>query len=139
MKMNVCRKLMFAVCFAASVAAYGQDGAGHVNPFLSEFNTPYGVPPFEQITIADYREGFLKGMEEQKREIEAIVNQRSMPDFDNTIVALDRSGAMLQRVSSVFFGQNSCNTNAGMQALSQEMWDAGVEPGNVAVAFGAFR
>ena len=119
--MNVCRKLMFAVCFAASVAAYGQDGAGHVNPFLSEFNTPYGVPPFEQITIADYREGFLKGMEEQKREIEAIVNQRSMPDFDNTIVALDRSGAMLQRVSSVFFGQNSCNTNAGMQALSQEM------------------
>ena len=119
--MNVCRKLMFAVCFAASVAAYGQDGAGHVNPFLSEFNTPYGVPPFEQITIADYREGFLKGMEEQKREIEAIVNQRSMPDFDNTIVALDRSGKMLQRVASVFFGQNSCNTNAEMQALSQEM------------------
>ena len=121
MKINVCRKLMFAVCFAAGVAAYGQDATGHVNPFLSEFNTPYGVPPFEQITLEDYREGFLKGMEEQKREIDAIVNQRSVPDFDNTIVALDRSGAMLQRVSSVFFGQNSCNTNAGMQALSQEM------------------
>ena len=122
--MNVCRKLMFAVCFAASVAAYGQDGAGHVNPFLSEFNTPYGVPPFEQITIADYREGFLKGMEEQKREIEAIVNQRSMPDFDNTIVALDRSGAMLQLRA---------------EQLQYQCRDAGVEPGNVAVAFGAFR
>ena len=103
MKTNVCRRLMFAVCFAAGVAAYGQDATGHVNPFLSEFKTPYGVPPFEQITIADYREGFLKGMEEQKKEIDAIVNQRSMPDFENTIVALDRSGAMLQRVASVFF------------------------------------
>ena len=102
MKTNVCRRLMFAVCFAAGVAAYGQDATEHVNPFLSEFKTPYGVPPFEQITIADYREGFLKGMEEQKKEIDAIVNQRSMPDFENTIVALDRSGAMLQRVASVF-------------------------------------
>ena len=63
MKTNVCRRLMFAVCFAAGVAAYGQDATGHVNPFLSEFKTPYGVPPFEQITIADYREGFLKGMD----------------------------------------------------------------------------
>ena len=121
MKTNVCRRLMFAVCFAAGVAAYGQDATGHVNPFLSEFKTPYGVPPFEQITIADYREGFLKGMEEQKKEIDAIVNQRSMPDFENTIVALDRSGAMLQRVASVFFGQSGCNTNAEMQALEQEM------------------
>ena len=73
MKTNVCRRLMFAVCFAAGVAAYGQDATGHVNPFLSEFKTPYGVPPFEQITIADYREGFLKGMEEQKKEIDARI------------------------------------------------------------------
>ena len=42
MKTNVCRRLMFAVCFAAGVAAYGQDATGHVNPFLSEFKTPYG-------------------------------------------------------------------------------------------------
>ena len=121
MKINVCKRLMFAVCFAAGVAVYGQDATGHVNPFLSEFNTPYGVPPFEQITVADYREGFLKGMEEQKQEIDAIVNQRSMPDFENTIVALDRSGAMLNRVAYVFFGQSGCNTNAEMQALEQEM------------------
>lgn len=60
-------------------------------------------------------------MEEQKREIDAIVNQRSVPDFDNTIVALDRSGAMLNRVAYVFFGQSGCNTNAEMQALEQEM------------------
>ena len=45
MKINVCKRLMFAVCFAAGVAVYGQDATGHVNPFLSEFNTPYGVPP----------------------------------------------------------------------------------------------
>ncbi len=121
MKIDVCKSLVFAACFTAGVAAYGQETAGHTNPFLGEFNTPYGVPPFEQITIEDYREGFLKGMEEQKQEINVIVNQRSVPDFENTIVALDRSGAMLRRVQMVFGGQNSCNTNAEMQALIQEM------------------
>ena len=60
-------------------------------------------------------------MEEQKQEIDAIVKQRSMPDFENTIVALDQSGKLLKRVSSVFYGQNSVNTNDEMQALSREL------------------
>ena len=93
----------------------------HTNPFLSEYTTPYGMPPFDKITIQDYREGFLRGMEEQKREIDTIVKQRSRPDFDNTIAALDRSGRMLTRVLMVFFGQNSADTNPEMQALSKEM------------------
>ena len=91
------------------------------NPFLTEFTTPFGVPPFDKITLADYKPAFLQGMEEQKREIEAIVNQRSIPDFENTIAALDQSGKLLKRVSTVFYGQNSVNTNDEMQALSREL------------------
>ena len=95
MKTNICRNLCAAALLGASMAAYGQADApgARTNPFLTEYTTPYGVPPFEQIEVADYREAFLKGMEEQKREIDAIVRQRSVPDFDNTIAALDRSGA----------------------------------------------
>ena len=123
MKTNICRNLCAAALLGASMAAYGQADApdARTNPFLTEYTTPYGVPPFEQIEVADYREAFLKGMEEQKREIDAIVRQRSVPDFDNTIAALDRSGALLRRVSLVFGGQNSCNTTPELQALSKEL------------------
>lgn len=123
MKTNICRNLCAAALLGASMAAYGQADApgARTNPFLTEYTTPYGVPPFEQIEVADYREAFLKGMEEQKREIDAIVRQRSVPDFDNTIAALDRSGTLLRRVSLVFGGQNSCNTTPELQALSKEL------------------
>lgn len=91
------------------------------NPFFTTYTTPFGVPPFEDIQLEHYKEAFLKGMEEQKKEVEAIINQRSMPDFDNTIAALDESGSLLNKVSYVFFGQNSANTSDEMQALSREM------------------
>lgn len=97
------------------------DIAATGNPFLTEFATPFGVPPFDKITLADYKPAFIQGMEEQQKEIEAIVNQRSVPDFENTIVALDQSGELLRRVSAVFYGQNSVNTNDEMQALSREL------------------
>ena len=70
------KKILMAAILSSSVAAYGQSTSTAVipsNPFLSEFTTPYGVPPFEKITIKDYREAFLKGMEQQKQEINAIV------------------------------------------------------------------
>lgn len=116
--------LLVSALLSSSVAVFGQtqtNSQERANPFLTGFNTPYGVPPFDQLTIEDYREAYLKGMEEQKKEIEAIVNQRSVPDFGNTIEAFDRSGQLLQQVSIVFSGQNSCNTNAELQALSKEM------------------
>lgn len=71
--------------------------------------------------VEHYKEAFLKGMEEQKKEIDAIVNQRSVPDFDNTIAAFDQSGELLNKVSTVFSGLNSCNTNDEMQAFNKEI------------------
>lgn len=92
-----------------------------VNPFLSEYTTQFGVPPFDLIRIEHYKPAFIQGMKEQKKEIDAIVNQRSMPDFENTIVVLDQCGSLLRNVSAVFGGQNSANTSNEMQALSKEL------------------
>lgn len=91
------------------------------NPFLTEYTTPFGVPPFDKISLEHYKPAFLKGMEEQIQEINAITMQRSMPDFENTIAALDQSGRLLSKVSAVFFGLNSANTTPEMQALSKEL------------------
>ena len=91
------------------------------NPFLAEYTTPFGVPPFEQIKMEHYKPVFLQGMEEQKAEIEAIVNNQAAPDFENTIVALDQSGSLFSKVRIVFSGLNSANTSDEMQALSKEL------------------
>jgi len=91
------------------------------NPFLSEYTTPFGVPPFDKIRITDYKPAFLQGMEEEQQEIEAICNNPEAPTFENTIVAMDRAGGLLRKVSSVFYGQNSANTSDEMQALSREI------------------
>ena len=91
------------------------------NPFFTEYTTPFGVPPFDQIKIEHYLPAFEKGMQEQAQEIEAIVNQKSVPDFENTIVPLDQSGKLLRKVSAVFYGQNSANTSDEMQELSKQL------------------
>jgi peptidyl-dipeptidase Dcp len=91
------------------------------NPFFKAYATPFEVPPFDEIKTEHYKSGLLKGMEEHRKEIEAIVKNRAKPDFENTIVALDQSGALLYNVRSVFYGQNSAHTSAEMQELNKEM------------------
>ena len=67
------------------------------NPLISGSDAPYGTMPFTKLTASDYEQGILEGMKIQNQEIEAICNQRSVPTFENTIVALDRSGRVLHR------------------------------------------
>jgi peptidyl-dipeptidase Dcp len=91
------------------------------NPFFTGYVTPFAVPPFDKIRIEHYKPAFLQGMEEHKKEIDAIVNNAASPNFENTIVALDQCGRLLRDVSSVFFGLNSANTSDEMQALNREL------------------
>ena len=98
-------------------AASGEPGS----IFYTEFDTPFGTPPFDKITFADYKPAFLKGMEEQAKEIEAIANNAEAPTFDNTIAALDYSGKLLSRVSRIFFGLKGTDTNDSIQALAEEL------------------
>ena len=83
-----------AVVLGACNSSKKSDGVdiSAVNPFFTEYTTPFGVPPFEQIKVKHYKPAFLKGMEEQTAEVEAIVNNPDKATFENTIVALDRSG-----------------------------------------------
>lgn len=91
------------------------------NPFFSEYNTPFNVPPFEKIMAKHYLPAFEKGISEGREEIESIVKNRQDPTFINTIEALDRSGDLLTRVSSVFFAQASANTNDSLKQIEVDI------------------
>jgi len=91
------------------------------NPFFAEYDTPYKVPPFDIINPEHFIPAYEKGMEQQKAEIEKLVNNTEAPTFDNTIVALDRSDRLLSEVSRVFSGLSGANTNDELKAIQKEM------------------
>lgn len=91
------------------------------NPFFSAYETPYNVPPFEEIKPEHYLPAFEKAMAEHKAEIETIINNQEAPTFENTIVALDNAGEFLSEVSSVYFGLKSAHGVDGIQAISSEV------------------
>ena len=96
-------------------------GVDKNNPFFSEYETPFNVPPFEKIMASHYMPAFEKGMSEGREEIKEITENKEEPTFENTIEALDRSGELLTRVASVFFGQTSANTNDSLQTIEVEI------------------
>ncbi|AOC95204.1 Oligopeptidase A [Flavobacterium anhuiense] len=85
------------------------------------FNTKHNTAPFSQIKIEDYVPAFQEGIALAKAEIDAIVNNPDEPTFENTIVAMDFSGDILDRLSSIFFNLNSAETNDEMQKIAQEV------------------
>jgi len=91
------------------------------NPFFEKYDTPFEVPPFDKIELAHYKPAFLKGIEEQAQEIDAIVNNEEAPNFENTILALEHSGELLGKVSAVFYNINSAHTNKDLQDLAKEI------------------
>jgi len=91
------------------------------NPFLKPYDTPFEVPPFEQIEIAHYLPAVEEGIKQHQQEIEAITSNSEAPTFENTILAFDEAGDLLERVTTVFFNLNSANTNEDMQALAREI------------------
>ena len=91
------------------------------NPLFAEFTAPFGVAPFEQITIDHFREGMLKGLEEQKAEIEAIINSTEEPTFENTIKVLDQGGVLLRKVRGTFGPLSSGSATDETRALQKEM------------------
>lgn len=88
---------------------------------LSKFITKHNTAPFSQIKIEDYVPAFQEGIALAKAEIDAIVNNPDAPTFENTIVAMDFSGDILDRLSSIFFNLNSAETNDEMQKIAQEV------------------
>lgn len=91
------------------------------NPFFSEYDTPHGTVPFSKITTADYEPAIDRGIELGLQEIEAICNNRAVPDFDNTIVALENSGKDLDRVLNTFGPLLSALSDDEMMDLSMRV------------------
>ena len=89
---------------AIAIVACGCGTQKSDNPLFNEFTAPHGIAPFSEITIDHYREGMLRGMEEQKAEIEAIINNPEAPTYANTIAALDQCGTLLRKE----IGRASC-------------------------------
>ena len=91
------------------------------NPFFAESTLPFHYPPFDRIDDSLYLPAFERGMEEQLAEVEAIAGSTEAPTFENTLVALERSGRVLERVSQVFFNLNSADTNDALDAIRGEI------------------
>ena len=91
------------------------------NPLLQESTLPYGMPPFDRIRESDYAPAFEKAMADHTREVEAIASNPDKPTFDNTIVALERSGQELARVAAIFDNLNQADTTPGMQKVDSDM------------------
>lgn len=112
---------MFKKCIfilATSCMMYSCTTQTETNPFLTEFQTEHGVPPFDKIRLEHYEPAFLKGIEEQNANINAIVNNSEAPTFENVIVALDNSSPILDRVSAIFYNMTEAETTDDLKELS---------------------
>ena len=110
------KKILFFSFIAMTMLACNQS-----NPLLDQPKTPFGVPAFDQIKIEHYLPAFEAAIAEQKAEVEAIVNNPDEPTFNNTIVALDRTGLLLDRVVGVFFNVLEADGNDDMNAIAEQV------------------
>ncbi len=119
------RLVLFATMVLAAVAGLpGPTAAQQLaasNPFAKPSTLPYQLPTFDRIKVTDYRPAFEAGMAEQRKEIEAIDRNPAAPTFENTVVAMEKSGRLLDRVGSAFFNLNSSNTNPEMLKIASEL------------------
>ncbi|MDR2868757.1 MAG: M3 family metallopeptidase [Bacteroidales bacterium] len=91
------------------------------NPFLQEWNTPYGVPPFDKIKAEHYMPAFTEGMKQHDEAIAAIIDNKETPTFANTIEALEYSHPLLDKVSGVFFNLSEAIQDTNMEKISEEI------------------
>ncbi|QDE41103.1 peptidyl-dipeptidase Dcp [Luteibacter pinisoli] len=92
----------------------------HTNPLLSESTLPFQAPPFDKITDADFQPAIEEGMKQELTEVEAIANSADEPTFENTIVALEKSGVLLTRAQMVFGALTGANTNDTLQKVEED-------------------
>ena len=95
--------------------------AAENNPFFSDYGTPFETPAFDKIKNEHYIPAFEEGMKQQKAEIDVIIKNRAVPDFQNTILAYDKSGELLDKVGGVFFNLTECLSSDEMQNIAAEI------------------
>ncbi|MBR2859658.1 MAG: M3 family metallopeptidase [Alistipes sp.] len=131
------KKLFLIMSFATLLASCGNDmpvaqlpEIDTTNPLLAEWDTPHATPPFDKIKISDYEPAFETAIAVSRAEVDAIVNNPAKPSFKNTILALEKQGELLDRISSVFFNMLQCNTSDELQAIAMRIQPKLTELGN---------
>jgi len=109
------------VAATAAAPAQTDQSASDRNPLLTESTLPYQIPPFDQIKNKHFQPAIEQGMAEQLTEIGTIAEDKEKPTFENTIVAMERSGRLLQRANRTFSNLNGCNTNPEMKRIDKEL------------------
>ncbi len=104
--------LLMTAIATAPLCTKGQD-----NPLLKEWNTPYQTPPFSEIKSEHYRPAVKEAMNQAKKNIDAIIDSKTAPSFENTIVALEKSSSLLDKITSVLFNMNESNTDKELQKI----------------------
>ena len=119
------RKLLFIIFITglaiSSCQTQKKEDSSMENPFYKEWSTPFGVPPFDEIKVEHYVPATVEGIKQHQAEIDAIVANSAAPTFENTILAFDKSGELLSKVSGVFGPLNGADTNEEMQAVAREL------------------
>src|SRR3984893_4656171 len=114
------RSFVVTIVMASSAAAQAPTPAfGPSNPFFAPSTLPFHAPPFDRIKDSDYQPAIDAGIAEKMKEIAAIANNPAPPDFANTIVALEKSGQLLDRVEQVFGAIAGANTNPTIQKIEE--------------------
>src|ERR1700683_5464767 len=118
--MRMCLGVL-AAAFTTTALAAGENSAMADNPFAQPSPLPMQFPPFDRIHDGDYLPAFKAGLSEQLREVAAIAHNHEAPTFENTIVALARSGQLRTRVESVFSNLDACTAALQMDRIDTEM------------------
>ncbi len=115
------KKVILLAATACLLVVGCKDKKNMDNPFFSQWNTPYEIPDFGRIKTEHYMPAFEEGMRQQKAEIEAIANNTEAPTFENTILAYEYSGQLLNEVSAVFFNLSECENSPEMEAIEEKV------------------
>ncbi len=123
MRYNQSRDMKYLLYAACAVALAGAcTGNTHKNPFLSSYSTPYEIPPFDSIDYTDYLPALEAGIAQKKAQIDSIVNNPEAATFENTIMPLENSGEILDRVVLVFDALNESNSSPEMVEIAEEFF-----------------
>ncbi len=119
---NLLKTMLFVSTVSLCITACNSNTEKDLsNPFFSDYDTPFSVPPFEKIMAKHYMPAFDQGITEGRKDIEKIVSDREKPTFENTVEALDRAGKLLANVMIVFLAQSAANTNDSLQSIQMEI------------------
>ena len=136
--MKLTNKILMLMSLSALMYGCGGDSMPKVdlpdidtsNPLLAEWDTPFATPPFDAIKLSDYKPAFETAIAVSRAEVDAIVNNPAKPTFANTIVALERHGALLDRISGIFYNLLEADSSDEMQQIALDVQPALTELSN---------